>query len=149
MAENLQGKDLFHKIAQMLLLGIFVYLEDRSCIRVEKRTEAVDDDKISDQDDFALHFEVLDPNLFLLYHSLGCHPDQDAIVTTRIIYYIFSRGSRTKPSFAIITGRRDNPIHSTMHVFLRHLVSNYWTAYGWWLIASGIWSLDDQKHSYI
>ena len=28
---NIQGKDLFHKIAQMLILGIFVYLEDRSC----------------------------------------------------------------------------------------------------------------------
>ena len=29
-------------------------------------------------------------------------------------YYIFSRGSRTKPSFATVTGRGDNPIYTLL-----------------------------------
>ncbi len=34
-------------------------------------------------------------------------------------YYIFSRGSRTKPSFATVTGRRDNPIYNIMQKTLQ------------------------------
>ncbi len=47
------------------------------------------------------------------YH-LGCPPSQDA--SHHQDYYIFSRGSQPKPSFATVTGRGDNPTyhhHST------------------------------------
>ena len=47
---------------------------------------------------------------------LGCPPSQDA--SHHQDYYIFSRGSRTKPSFATVTGRGDNPSGIELLCFL-------------------------------
>ena len=47
---------------------------------------------------------------------LGCPPSQDA--SHHQDYYIFSRGSRAKPSFATVTGRGDNPSGIELLCFL-------------------------------
>ena len=46
------------------------------------------------------------------YHdSLGCPPSEDA--TTTKTFHLLARGSRTKPSFAALTGKGDNPNKSS------------------------------------
>ena len=45
-------------------------------------------------------------NLNVGLHTLGCPPSQDA--SHHQDYYIFSRGSQPKPSFATVTGRGGN-----------------------------------------
>ncbi len=45
-------------------------------------------------------------------YNLGCPPSQDS--SHHQDYYIFSRGSQPKPSFATVTGRGDNPTYNSL-----------------------------------
>ena len=46
------------------------------------------------------------------YYNLGCPPAQHA--SHHQDYYIFSRGSQPKPSFATVTRRGDNPNYNQL-----------------------------------
>ncbi len=54
-------------------------------------------------------------------YVLGCPPAQDA--SHHQDCYVFSRGSRPKPSFATVTGRGDNPTY----VFVPHVFTIFFT----------------------
>ena len=45
-------------------------------------------------------------------YNLGCPPSQDS--SHHQDYYIFSRGSQPKPSFATVAGRGDNPTYTSL-----------------------------------
>ena len=74
---------------------------------------------------------VLFRNKDINYTYIGLSPLPVA-VTTRINYYIFSRGSQPKPSFATVTGRGDNPIHTCMYaVYIYIQILCIWISCTW------------------